>query len=258
MKIKLFLFLCFVLFPCASYSGTDFPGVDDYWDAGTAIPYQGSGDTYTLSAWIYTENSVSTQAIVARSTITTEAWPFAMGVAYNGGQRTILCRLRANSGSQNNVFGNCGLSVPCISTGTWHHVACVYGGGRLAVYVDGSRKANQSIPISSTYTVPSDVNTTIGAFYSTAQPFDGIITDVAIYSRNLGSEEIETLAFSRQRNRITDGLFGYWPLDETPDGQPIFGGYTTADRSGNGNHATMDENSIDSDIFGLAEPRINY
>ncbi len=241
---RLIVFL-FLITPAICQGGVQFAsGNDDTLDAGTQVPNPASDDQYTLSAWIYTTNATSTQTIVARSSFSTNAFPFAMGLGFQSGARKLACIIRVNPGSENTAFSSCGgVTNECIATNRWYHVACGYGGGRLKAYINGARVANPAVAISSTYTVTTDGSLNIGGYVAGGRPFEGKITDVTVYRRDLSIDEIQTLAFSRKRNLNTDGVFGYWPIDEGSDNQDIpISGSHVIDRSGNGNHASLDEN----------------
>jgi len=79
-----------------------------------------------------------------------------------------------------------------IDDGKWHHLAGVYDGSKLRLYIDGkldaSRKARGSI-------VTNDYNVYIGD--SSQQPgryFNGLIDDVRIYNYALTADEVAKLA----------------------------------------------------------------
>ncbi|WP_394844296.1 LamG domain-containing protein [Pendulispora brunnea] len=75
------------------------------------------------------------------------------------------------------------------------HVAAVMGAGLATVYVNGAVGAAKSIPQAS----PSDAALRIGAASTENAPFNGIIDEVALYSRALTATEIATL-FARGPN----------------------------------------------------------
>jgi len=86
-----------------------------------------------------------------------------------------------------------GLSDACasggsgITTGEWQHIIFLYDGSYLDVYLNGERVDHESSIGSVTMSGSGPI---IGAFTSTYGFFNGSIDEVAIWKRNLSSEEI--------------------------------------------------------------------
>jgi hypothetical protein len=117
----------------------------------------------------------------------------------------------------------------------WHHAAIVWSGVNVSLYFDG----DLTYTASSSPEFPTTNNALFFANYETdANEFEGELDDIRFYSRALSASEIETLAKSRLRVELTDGLVGHWPLDGGTDGATALGTYPLLDVSGNGNHAT--------------------
>ena len=70
----------------------------------------------------------------------------------------------------------------------FHYLATTYDGGTLTLYIDGARAA--SSPTSDMMPSFDDVDTMIGAAPTTGQHFFGVIDDVAVYDRALGSATV--------------------------------------------------------------------
>lgn len=83
-----------------------------------------------------------------------------------------------------------------ISAGTWVHVACVYGSGRLSVYVDGSStQACRNVPPPPAGGMDgSAIGGNISAGPTVMQKFVGGIDNVAIYAEALSPGTICQLA----------------------------------------------------------------
>jgi len=149
----------------------------------------------------------------------------------------VVCfQLASNSTTQIEVCS----AVSAAPANSWIHVAGVYAPSQsITVYVDGSQSGQQTtdIPASqfnSSRPVEIGSRTDVTNLW-----YDGLITDVRVYSRALSVNEIETLAKSRLKyvGISSDSLVGYWPLDDCSDGTSG-DGVTFVDRSGSGNNGT--------------------
>jgi len=122
----------------------------------------------------------------------------------------------------------------------WYHVAGVFDGSKLYIYVNGALDA---APVSGEYD-PYDIDLWIGRFGSAY--FNGLIDEVRIYNYALTPDEIRLLynagyaaRFGPQTDCSKDpgscmdyGLVGYWSFDEGS-------GNVAYDASGNNNHGTL-------------------
>lgn len=79
-----------------------------------------------------------------------------------------------------------------INDNTWHHVAAVYDGANVTLYVDGS--SDGSVAKTGNLTTSSR-NVRIGARHTTSmgEYFTGIIDDVRIYNKALSASEIQQI-----------------------------------------------------------------
>jgi len=93
--------------------------------------------------------------------------------------------------------------------GEWVHVACSYANGTSRIYLNGSLLATRdNITWSGTHNDQAPL--LVGAGFS------GILDDVRIYHRELSFVEIQNLPGAD--SATSEGLAGYWPLDETEGG----------------------------------------
>ena len=127
----------------------------------------------------------------------------------------------------------------------WHHVAAVYGGGTLILYVDGKFIGSVKGAI-----VADDATYTIGSRRDQTGFFNGNIDDVRLYKRLLPqSELILTKDITVSKN--TEGIVAYWKFDEGR-GRKAF------DLSSNGidafiNSATFSEDTPDLLNAGITD-----
>lgn len=177
--------------------------------------FDGTGDGVNISS--ITNNS---------STQTAAAWIYVVG-AVSGNQYII------DQGDNNNWIqvynshvraGNSGASYcdgsTTLTTNTWYHVAKIFDGSRLKVYLNG----NLDCSISGSGNNPGAIR--IGDYSSGGYGLNGKIDDVRLYNRALSPQEIQQLS------EYAPGPVGYWKLDEGVDG-------TTKDSSGNSNGGTL-------------------
>ena len=204
-------------------SGKDayqFDGTSSYIDCGTGPSLSGTTD-FTLEAWINTTATAAGQIVQQR---------YKNG--YNG---EYFLGLNANGNVTFTIYGGGGyqfnaLTSPnSVNDGNWHHIAAVRSKGTTgAIYIDGTVVATQT----STAVAPLDNTfiTYIGAdMRDSVSYFNGVMSDVAIYSYALSGSQIATHAYT--------GRLGSSPilLSTMP------GGY-----------------AIDSKPVGTAHPGINY
>jgi hypothetical protein len=79
------------------------------------------------------------------------------------------------------------------STGVWHHTAMVWDGSNKTLYIDGSDVASTVDPVSFAVGMPLSFGADIDNG-GQSSPFVGVMDDLRIYGRALGSAEIATLA----------------------------------------------------------------
>lgn len=120
----------------------------------------------------------------------------------------------------------------------WHHVAAVYGGGTLILYVDGKFITSVKGDI-----VEDDATYAIGSRRDQTGFFNGNIDDVRLYNRLLPqSELILTRDITVSKN--TEGIVAYWKFDEGR-GRKAF------DLSGNGIDAAISSATFSDDTPDL-------
>lgn len=154
-----------------------FDGVDDYAEVASSALLRPA--QLTISAW------VKPQAVnINKTIITNEPTSGSTLVGYGFRQRS------------NNVFmfvlgrEGQGVASPVSSTvltaGTWYHLAGIYDGSQVKLYVNGVLENT----VNTTTTVTTTSPLRFGRLNSNGEPFNGLIDEVAIYKRALTAEEI--------------------------------------------------------------------
>lgn len=159
-----------------------FDGVDDY----VKITQNTSNfaSSFTIEAWVYSNQTScpageSYACAIWSDEYDTGAGTNEMGVANDG----LWCYFNIGGNWKSVVGGT-------IPFGQWSHVACVYSGTNLSVWVNGvnvnSTSANGSLASSAYY----KIGRTDGGYNKT---WNGKIDDVRIYSKGLLSYQIQQL-----------------------------------------------------------------
>ena len=201
-----------------------FDGVDDY----VSIPNT-SGVTppnaITIATWVKATTTTATQSIIDDD---------------NGG--SIGYFLRINSSGK--IFGRITATTitgnTTLQPNTWYHIALVYDGANVYVYLNGISDAT---PVARTGTITySGASKTLGKRPPGGALFNGTIDEFRMYNRGLSASEIyslyqgskATVVGKSKPERLNNGLVGYW----TFDGNKI-AGVTAYDSGSGGNNGTI-------------------
>jgi hypothetical protein len=142
----------------------------------------------TLSAWVKLE-TVGTiyQFIISKESSTTNKsyW------MYVDATEQAWCALNYTGVAGGGTIAK---GATSLSTGTWYHLACVYNGTDIRVYVNGALDSSADNPKSWTNGIyDGTAQLRLGNDGSSTHYLDGILDDVAIWARDLSSAEISTL-----------------------------------------------------------------
>ena len=206
-----------------------FDGTSSYIKSTNVVPL---ASTATFVAWIKTAQTDG--AIMGNYNQSVAAGPY-FRVQYG--------KLSFHNGTGNTTSGN-----TTINDNKWHHVAAVVTGSAMTLFVDGIQDVTGpgSLIVNNSdvfYVGSVLLNRTPGSF------FNGYIDDAKVYryarsyvqikedyaagkaaqSTKQGSEA--TFGSSSFGKSLSDGLVGYWKMDETSWGSVV-------DSSGNGNNGT--------------------
>jgi hypothetical protein len=157
----------------------DLDGDDDYVDCGYD-PIFNTANEMTVAAWV-TIRSVPTAwaSVVAKG-------EYSWRISNNNTERTYHFGITIWSASNPSVNG-----VTAVGLDEWHHVAGVYDGANINLYLDGL--LDSTVATTSPIGVNA-ANVLIGENPEAAgRNWDGLIDDVRIYSRALSAAEIGEL-----------------------------------------------------------------
>lgn len=233
-RAKPFFLLLILMLPFRLKAAVSFNGVSDYFDMGTisssSDPLMLRNSDLTMCAWVY---KISGGDIFQRIIAKESAGGGVGGYSFWIDSQQIGYSVQ-NSGGVGNSWRTTSTTV--INYSVWTHVCIEVQNTTVTAYANGV--AYPGIFYSGTFSKPQNAsaNFRIGSWYSgSTRNWNGYIDDVRVYNRALSGSEIQTLASSRERIQLTDGLVGYWPMD---DGFVGTLASTVLDRSGNGHNGT--------------------
>ena len=160
---------------------------------------------FTVSAWVFVESPVPYAPIVVR-TGDVEAWNDGFGLFLGtGGEFSAFVR----SGDDANA-----VSGGVVATGRWCHVAAVYTGTSLSLFMDGVSAAERSFPAFAPSDAPAPLM--LGTLQGDGAPQDfcGALADVRIWSRALSGAEVGAV----YRQFLADAVEA--DSDDDGDGMP--------------------------------------
>ena len=168
----------------------DFDGVNDYVDVGTLDV---TGGALTLAAWIYSRDLANCVAndcrILSKTTGTAETDHYFMLSTIESGANTRLRFRLKTDGVTSTLIASSG-NLP---EDTWVHVATVYDGSSMLLYLNGDLVGSSGK--TGSLTTNNGASAWIGGNppEGTARPWDGLIDEVRIYDRALSAAEIRAL-----------------------------------------------------------------
>lgn len=107
-------------------------------------------------------------------------------------------------------------------SGVWYHLAVVFDGGYVTVYVNGVEKLSRayvgrtSVNLGAKHHNEEDGRRVfwIGYSYEAQRYFDGVVAEARIWNRALTAEEIKAPNHFYFVDPASDGLIAYWKFDE--------------------------------------------
>lgn len=221
-----FLFLLFFsLNPFSKIIGQNaalnFDGTDDYLVSNVNELPSGNA-THTIESWVYIE-----------SLPTTRTWLFNLG-QYNTGAHHWL--LEANGDLTVGVFNGPQIVTSftsCLDF-CWIHLATVFDGTTLSLYLDGNLVDQKAVTFNFT-----DKGLNIGRlFFSNETHFDGSMDEIRIWNTARSSSQISDNRY-QALNGDESGLIAYYNFNEGTINGTNSSITTIPDISGKGNNCTI-------------------
>jgi hypothetical protein len=220
--------------PVSKGFALSFDGVDDYVDAGNE-PDLSVLKAITIEAWIKLDSgSNDERPILAKENAT----------SHQNSYELLLVNLKPRFRVSDGTSGCCGDlgwfpvdGKTAIAPGVWRHIAGVYDGKQIAVYVDGvlDGSTNFDKPLFHVpYTVKIGANAT-----DQRKVFHGQIDEVRLWNRARAQKQL-LADMNRSLRGNEPGLIGYWTFDEPAIESPVAGRQQlTLDLSGHNHHAAL-------------------
>jgi hypothetical protein len=180
-----------------------FDGSNDHVDAGA---FDVSGSALTLAAWIWAEDLANCSSndcrILSKSTGTAEADHYFMLSTISSSAQTRLRFRLKTGGSTTTLIASSG----DLSEKEWLHVAAVYNGSTMELFLDGVSVG--STGKTGTLSQDPSVPVWIGGnpTEATSKPWHGRIDDVRIYDRSLSAAELAALPPPSAWSIFADGF----------------------------------------------------
>lgn len=220
----------------------DFDGTNDFIEYGSVYAFERT-DAFSGSLWIKTTGTGDYGLIGSfEDESPFRGWSLSM---IDGYFRFEL---------SNTAEGTNHLSVDTIATfndGEWHHVAYTYAGDSSAantkIYVDSEDQNLSIISDTLSSTIIGTAPFRIGARAGGAIPFDGRLTEVSVYDKELSAMEVTTIYNAGNTDDLLSigpfgDIVGYWRLGE--HNYP-----TVPDLSPSGNDGTMTNMAADEIVI---------
>ena len=222
------LAVLFAFSACSSDSGTEprvdeiavlaFDGADDYVEVPAAAALDLTGNL-TLAAWFFFTGGFTGEAGLIQKDGDGSFGRYGLWVL---GDEVDFCVYIAG-GSQHCMYAQEGLTM-----NAWNHVAGVYDGAEMRLYINGELDSSQN--------VSGAISTSSGSLFIGADPTEsrylaGRLHDVQLWSVARTGAQIAA-AMTTPPTGAEAGLVGYWPFD---DGS----GQVAGDATGNGLAATL-------------------
>ncbi len=173
-------------------SAFNFDGTDDFISVSNSSSLNfGLNDSFTLSTWFQTSDSLSEQRIMGKQTFSGQNGVYLLDLIKSGQDTVLRFFMRDTAGAVSQLIGSVHLA-----DGNLHHIAGVRDTStdRIRFYIDGVEQGSTTDNTQGNYA--SNINFLLGSFTdSTAggAKFEGLVDDAAVYNRALSSTEISTI-----------------------------------------------------------------
>ena len=213
-----------------SEGSTSFDGSDDNMAISHSSDLSFGTNPHTISAWAKLDVLANFKTIISKRQTGGTATDYNLSVGANG----IVYTYNGSATAQT--------ATGVISTGSWFHYALVYDGSAYQLYINGSAVAWASGTTTSGASNSHDV--AIG-WDRTGNYWDGQIANVALWSRELSPEEIQSIknkSYSQLKGVEKTSLVAWWALD------------TDFNDSKGSNNGTNNGATINNTVYGGNAP----
>ena len=231
LSIIILLSACFIV--NAQNSVLNLDGDADYAFANDDTSFSVT-DAVTVAAWVKINSNGTTSSIARKGATQTPAYSLNRESSNN-------FKFYVHLGSWLDSYS----STTVTNVGEWYHVAGVYNGSEIMIYVNGVLESARS--------TSGSISTTTDNFYiggdldtpGWGEFFNGSVEELSVWSKALTEAQIQTVmndSLSSAYYQTSDsGLVAYWKFDELEDlGVNSDGADDVRDLSVNENHIDLE------------------
>ncbi|MEO8581626.1 MAG: LamG domain-containing protein [Patescibacteria group bacterium] len=229
---------------CVSGTCLNFDGSGDYLTRADDSDFDfTASDSFTISGWFKHAGISAIDYIVGKHGVAGSDGGYKVYMDADG---DIVCGI-----DDDDTFdpdASAGTTNANYDDSTWHYFSCVKNGNSsLTLYIDGSQ-VNQNTSISGVGSLANADALYVGNDSTGTSGWDGYLDEVKIYRYARSASEVKTdtikgatsrgssAVLGKQKNDLlSQGLIGYWPMDETGANTCSGGSNDTCDKSGQGN-----------------------
>lgn len=190
---------------------------NDFIEVGDIPTLNITGDKVTLSIWVKIASKTDEMKMFAKWSDSPAKFSYLLSSDAVGNDKALFA---VNASSQAATSGTTAMVI-----GQWHHLAGVYDGSDIRVYLDGVQENSTALTGNiSSNTAPVRIGMGSGAVGE--EPMDGNIGHCGIWDTDLTPSEIKSLAsgISPLQIRRDNNLLFYAPLNgQTPEYDVIGG-----------------------------------
>ena len=234
---------------CVSGKCLQFDGSNDVVNMGDVLDFERT-NAFSFNFWVKSPAGSGSLFVVAKQDNYNTGEGYHVSLLNTG----IVQFFLANHGTANRIDIR---GTTNVRDNKWHHVTTTYSGSSSAsgvkIYVDGKAETTTTVADNLSGTTLTSENFQIGCREGcTLLWYNGFIDDLKIYPYARSAAEVKVdynagaavLGAQDQKDFLSDGLVGYWPMDETAADSCTGGSNDNCDKSGNskdlawGNQAT--------------------
>jgi len=222
-----------------NYFSLSLDGTNDYIDCGGASDFSfnngsGTDSAFSISAWVKFDNTDRARAVSKDNGTGSREYLF-------GTNNTNKVNMILGDGSNNLDIRN----NATINTSDWFHIVATYDGSKsisgLKVYVNADASSLSDVSVGTYAGMPlSTGNLDIGRFANGHSFFNGLVDEVAVFSKELTALDVTNIYNTGFPNDIgTNGLnldpLAWWRMGDNDSGS----GTTVTDQGSGGNNGSL-------------------
>ena len=223
------------LSPIGNQYSVSLDGANDYIDCGGASDFSfnngsGTDSAFSISAWVKFDNTDKARLVSKDNGLGSREYLF-------GTNNTNKVNMILGTGSNNLDIRN----NATINTSDWFHIVATYDGSKsisgLKVYVNADASSLSDVSVGTYAGMPlSTGNLDIGRFGNGHSFFNGLVDEVAVFSRELTADEVSSIYALNMANLAPLSPLAWWRMGDNDSGS----GSTVTDQGSGGNNGSLE------------------